>query len=68
MKRLTTTRKYKHTSTHPNRSLFLVHPPQVYVGHEYTVSNLRFAQVAEPHNAAVQKKLAWAEDQRKVGQ
>jgi hydroxyacylglutathione hydrolase len=40
---------------------------KVYVGHEYTVSNLRFAQVVEPKNDAARKKLAWAQEQRKAG-
>jgi hydroxyacylglutathione hydrolase len=37
-------------------------PPatQIYCGHEYTVSNLRFAAHVEPQNQAIQKKLAWA--------
>ncbi|XP_012587154.1 PREDICTED: hydroxyacylglutathione hydrolase, mitochondrial [Condylura cristata] len=33
---------------------------KVYCGHEYTVSNLKFARHVEPHNAAVREKLAWA--------
>ncbi|XP_055991226.1 hydroxyacylglutathione hydrolase, mitochondrial isoform X2 [Sorex fumeus] len=37
-------------------------PPdtRVYCGHEYTVSNLKFARHVEPQNTAVQEKLAWA--------
>jgi hydroxyacylglutathione hydrolase len=37
---------------------------QVYCGHEYTVSNLRFAQAAEPTNEAVKRKLAVAQEKR----
>ncbi len=36
----------------------------VYVGHEYTVSNLQFALQAEPGNAQVAAKLDWALAQR----
>jgi hydroxyacylglutathione hydrolase len=32
-------------------------PTQLYCGHEYTVSNLRFAQAVEPDNTAVQEHL-----------
>ncbi len=44
-------------------------PPQtlVYCGHEYTVSNLRFALTAEPSNEAVRSKLAWAQEHTKQG-
>ncbi|KAM9210530.1 hydroxyacylglutathione hydrolase, mitochondrial isoform 3-T7 [Dugong dugon] len=37
-------------------------PPdtKVYCGHEYTINNLKFARHVEPHNAAIQEKLAWA--------
>jgi hydroxyacylglutathione hydrolase len=39
-------------------------PPetQLYVGHEYTVRNLKFALSVEPSNAEVQKKLLWSEE------
>jgi hydroxyacylglutathione hydrolase len=45
-------------------------PPdtRIYCGHEYTASNLRFAQSVEPENAAVAKKLAWAEQRRQSGE
>lgn len=33
---------------------------RVYCGHEYTVSNLKFARHVEPHNEVIKKKLAWA--------
>ncbi|KAI8145548.1 hydroxyacylglutathione hydrolase, partial [Fennellomyces sp. T-0311] len=33
---------------------------QVYFGHEYTISNLRFAQHVEPENREIQEKMAWA--------
>ena len=44
-------------------------PPatRVYCGHEYTVANLKFAQLVQPHNAAVKAKLAWAEQVRAKG-
>lgn len=43
-------------------------PPQtkVYVGHEYTLKNLQFAQRVEPANPAVQAKLAFAEECKKT--
>ena len=37
---------------------------QVFCGHEYTVSNLRYAQHAEPDNVNITKKLEWALLQR----
>jgi len=39
----------------------------VYCGHEYTVSNLRFAQQVEPNNLAIQETLSWAREQRSHG-
>lgn len=36
----------------------------VYVGHEYTIRNLQFGLYAEPKNADIQCKLAWAKSQR----
>ncbi|VDM29423.1 unnamed protein product [Toxocara canis] len=33
---------------------------EVYCGHEYTVTNLRFAHSVEPSNDDVSKKLEWA--------
>lgn len=40
-------------------------PPatRVFCGHEYTVSNLRFAAAVEPQSEAVQRKLDWAHEQ-----
>ncbi|KAK3022371.1 hypothetical protein RJ639_047345 [Escallonia herrerae] len=38
---------------------------QVYCGHEYTVKNLQFALTVEPDNAAIARKLSWAQHQRK---
>jgi len=35
---------------------------RVFCGHEYTVSNLKFAQSVEPDNLDVTAKLAWAEE------
>lgn len=40
---------------------------RVFCGHEYTVSNLRFAVHAEPSNVAAQEKLAWAMQMRAGG-
>ena len=40
---------------------------RVYCGHEYTASNLRFALTVEPDNARVRDKLAWAQEQEKLG-
>ncbi len=37
---------------------------RVYCGHEYTVSNLRFAAATEPENEDVQRKLAVAQEKR----
>lgn len=41
---------------------------RVYCGHEYTLSNLRFAASLEPDNEAIAKKLAWAQAARAQGQ
>ena len=37
-------------------------PPatRVFVGHEYTANNLKFAATVEPSNEAIQRKLEWA--------
>jgi hydroxyacylglutathione hydrolase len=45
-------------------------PPStgVYCAHEYTVANLRFARQVEPHNQAVQRRLAAAEELRTLDQ
>lgn len=40
---------------------------QVYVGHEYTVNNLRFAAAVEPDNADVAAKAVWAAEQVAAG-
>ncbi|VDN06994.1 unnamed protein product [Thelazia callipaeda] len=37
---------------------------KVYCGHDYTVSNLKFACSVEPNNEEAKKKLAWAEEQQ----
>jgi len=39
----------------------------VWVGHEYTVSNLRFALSVDPDNKALQEKYEWAKKQRETG-
>ena len=41
---------------------------RVYCGHEYTVSNLRFAATVEPDNGAVRAKLAAAQEIRGRGE
>lgn len=41
---------------------------RVYCGHEYTVSNLRFAAFAEPENEAVKRALLMAQDKRSRGE
>jgi hydroxyacylglutathione hydrolase len=45
-------------------------PPEtrVYCGHEYTVSNLRFALAVEPTSAALQARLRRAQSQREQGE
>lgn len=40
---------------------------RLYCGHEYTAANLRFAAWAEPENAAIAQKLAWALAERANG-
>jgi len=44
-------------------------PPttQVFVGHEYTVNNLKFATTVEPDNVDVTNKLKWATEKREAG-
>eukprot|EP01127_Copromyxa_protea_P010791 TRINITY_DN2666_c0_g1_i1.p1 TRINITY_DN2666_c0_g1~~TRINITY_DN2666_c0_g1_i1.p1 ORF type:complete len:227 (-),score=50.33 TRINITY_DN2666_c0_g1_i1:158-838(-) len=41
-------------------------PPttQIYCGHEYTVSNLKFGNFIEPSNEDLQAKLEWAKNER----
>jgi hydroxyacylglutathione hydrolase len=39
----------------------------VYCGHEYSVSNLKYALHVEPSNSAARDKLNWAEKQRAGG-
>jgi hydroxyacylglutathione hydrolase len=39
----------------------------IYPGHEYTISNFKFALHVEPHNQAVQTHLRRAEDKREAG-
>eukprot|EP00124_Ichthyophonus_hoferi_P001647 Ihof_evm8s91 gene=Ihof_evmTU8s91 len=40
---------------------------QVYVGHEYTTTNLEFASLVEPNNEAIKKKLNWAKACKAAG-
>eukprot|EP00011_Vannellida_sp_DIVA3-517-6-12_P006302 CAMPEP_0114609078 /NCGR_PEP_ID=MMETSP0168-20121206/2905_1 /TAXON_ID=95228 ORGANISM="Vannella sp., Strain DIVA3 517/6/12" /NCGR_SAMPLE_ID=MMETSP0168 /ASSEMBLY_ACC=CAM_ASM_000044 /LENGTH=253 /DNA_ID=CAMNT_0001819989 /DNA_START=107 /DNA_END=864 /DNA_ORIENTATION=- len=42
----------------------LPHSTQVQCGHEYTVSNLRFAASLTPDNVTVKEKLQWATERR----
>lgn len=41
---------------------------RIYCGHEYTLSNLRFAETLEPNNPEIAKKLAWAKAAREKGE
>jgi hydroxyacylglutathione hydrolase len=41
---------------------------KVYPGHEYTLSNLRFALSIEPENRVVQDRKRWAELKRERGE
>ena len=41
---------------------------KVYPGHEYTVTNLKFALSLEPNNTDVQAKLRWSEEARAKNQ
>ncbi len=41
---------------------------KVYCGHEYTLSNLQFAQVVEPGNQAISARLKTAEAAREAGE
>ncbi|XP_069381174.1 hydroxyacylglutathione hydrolase, mitochondrial isoform X1 [Paralichthys olivaceus] len=45
-------------------------PPEtrVYCGHEYTVSNLKFARHVEPDNEVIKEKLAWAKEKCSNGE
>jgi hydroxyacylglutathione hydrolase len=41
---------------------------RIYCGHEYTLSNLKFAESLEPNNPEIAKKLAWAKAARDKGE
>jgi hydroxyacylglutathione hydrolase len=41
---------------------------RIYCGHEYTLSNLRFAETLEPGNPDIARKLAWAKAARDKGE
>ena len=41
---------------------------RIYCGHEYTLSNIRFALTVDPDNAALRARLAEAERQRAAGE
>ncbi|KAJ3634464.1 hypothetical protein Zmor_016460 [Zophobas morio] len=40
---------------------------EVYVGHEYTVKNIRFAFTVDPNNVVLKDKFKWAVSQRERG-
>ena len=40
-------------------TVLLIIDQRVYCGHEYSVSNLIFAEHVEPDNLDIQKKLNW---------
>jgi len=40
---------------------------QVWCGHEYTVSNFRFAKSVDPDNKALQDKTTWSQERRGAG-
>eukprot|EP00753_Platysulcus_tardus_P018007 PLAT6670.2.p2 GENE.PLAT6670.2~~PLAT6670.2.p2 ORF type:complete len:201 (+),score=61.72 PLAT6670.2:320-922(+) len=40
---------------------------ELFVGHEYTTSNLRFAASVEPDSDAIAERLAWAEESDAAG-
>ncbi|KAM8844593.1 hydroxyacylglutathione hydrolase, mitochondrial isoform 1-T1 [Spinachia spinachia] len=46
----------------------LPHETRVYCGHEYTVSNLKFARHVEPDNEDIKNKLAWAKEKCSNGE
>jgi hydroxyacylglutathione hydrolase len=41
---------------------------RIYCGHEYTLSNLRFAQAVEPDSIAIAQRAAWAAQLRERGE
>lgn len=43
-----------------DKILALPNDTKVWVGHEYTLNNLKFASFADPENKRVQEKLKWA--------
>jgi hydroxyacylglutathione hydrolase len=47
-----------------SRLMRLPDDTRVYCGHEYTVSNIRFARAVEPDNAALRELESWAKEQR----
>ena len=55
-----------HEDMYNSLSKFKSLPPstKVYCGHEYTVSNLKFAMKVEPENDFIKEKLKWALEQR----
>ena len=40
----------------------------IYCGHEYTVSNLKFASIVEKNNKSIQKRLDMSEQMRRINQ
>ena len=51
-----------------SRLMQLPDDTRVYCGHEYTLSNIRFARAADPDNAALRELEAKAAKQREQGQ
>ena len=52
-----------HTTPYPYETLYQSFPPTlqlVFAGHEYTVSNLTYAQHVEPTSTAIQERMVWA--------
>ena len=48
---------------------FATFPPEtlIYFGHEYTISNLRFALTVEPDNQDIHEYMSHCQEQRKAG-
>src|SRR3546814_6690471 len=58
------------TQMHANLQRLAALPPEttVYCGHEYTLSNGRFALTVEPDNQALRERMAAVEAARAVGE
>ena len=51
-----------------NKLLQLPETTQIFCGHEYTLANLLFAQMVEPHNQSILQKLKKVESLREQNQ